>query len=231
MVFLYIMYFFKNNNIFKKTSIKKLKLRFVTKLKYMLPFFLLALISFKTEFPKTEKISFTVSRNNDSIGYVDIEKKIVDDLTSYIIDSEVNVRVLFNFTAKGHEESVYKKHVMIYSSMYRKLNSRTKLNHSISLKNGNYIFNNKGEESNLNLGLIKNNLATLLYNEPTDITEVYSDKFKRMVKIKSLGNGTYTIALPNKSTSVYHYKNSQCVRVELEGSFYKVDLVRKHEKK
>ena len=227
MVFFYIIYFIRNRNkILKGSGSIIFNFKFLRKLKYMFPFLLLSVASPNLLLNTSENILFIVSRNHDSIGYVDIEKKTTHNIVNYTVDSEINVNVIFNFTAKGYEKSVFKEDVLVYSSMYRKLNNRLKLNQFITLENGIYIFNNKGKKENLKINQIKNNLVTLLYNEPLDIHEVYSDKYKKMVQINSLGNGKYKIVLPNKSTSIYHYKNGQCMKVELIGSFYKVDLIR-----
>jgi len=228
MALIYLIYFLKNRNKFSvMVSLKRFYSSFLRRLKYLFVFLLFSFSDPEVSSNATETIVFNVSRHNDSIGFVEIKRKNLDNVTSYIIDSEVNVRVIFNFKANGHEKSIYKDDVLVYSSMYRKMNDKLKLDQSLTLENGSYIFNNRGKKEKLPLNSIKHNLVTLLYMEPKGIKEVYSDKYKCMVQVFFLGNEKYKIELPNKSTSVYHYKNGECIKVELKGSFYKVDLVRK----
>lgn len=228
MVLIYIIYFFRNRNRLSfKINLKRVSYNFLRKLKYLFIFLLFSFSDPEVNLNASETIVFSVSRHNDSIGFVAIKRTNLENVTSYIIDSEVNVRVIFNFKANGHEKSIYKDDVLVYSSMYRKMNDKLKLDQSLTLENGSYIFNNGGKKEKLTLNSIKHNLVTLLYMEPKGIKEVYSDKYKCMVQIFFLGNEKYKIELPNKSTSVYHYKNGECIRVELKGSFYKVDLIKK----
>ncbi|HMC01184.1 MAG TPA: DUF6134 family protein [Flavobacteriaceae bacterium] len=229
MALIYLIYFFKNRyNFSEKINLKRFYSSFLRKFKYLFVFLLFSFSTPELSSNVSETILFSVSRHNDSIGFVEIKRNTQDNVTSYIIDSEVNVRVIFNFKANGHEKSVYKDDVLVYSSMYRKMNNKLKLDQYLTLENDNYIFKNNGKKEKLPLNSIKHNLATLLYNEPTNIQKVYSDKFKKMVEINSLGNSKYKLVLPNNSVSVYHYKNGQCIKVELKGSFYKVDLIRKY---
>ncbi|MDU8885221.1 DUF6134 family protein [Yeosuana sp. MJ-SS3] len=228
MALIYLIYFFKNRNKFsEKIDLKRFYSSFLRKLKYLFVFLLFSFSNPEESSNTSETIVFNVSRHNDSIGFVEIKRKKLDNVTNYIIDSEVNVRVIFNFKANGHERSIYKDDVLVYSSMYRKMNDKLKLDQSLTLENGRYIFKNRGKKEKLPLNTIKHNLVTLLYKEPKGIHEVYSDRFKCMVEIVFLGSEKYKISLPNNSTSTYYYKNNECIKVELKGSFYKVDLVRK----
>lgn len=228
MALIYLIYFLKNTNRLSAiANLKRFSLSLLNKLKYLFVFLLFSFSNPESYSNVTETILFNVSRHNDSIGFVEIKRNTLDNVTSYLIDSEVNVRVIFNFRANGHEESIYKDNILVYSSMYRKMNDKLKLNQSLTLENGNYIFKNKGREEKLFFKSIKHNLVTLLYKEPKGIYKVYSDRFNCMIDVVFLGNEKYKISLPNKSTSTYYYKNSECVKVELEGSFYKVDLIRK----
>ena len=52
------------------TTLKKL----VFKIKYVIPFFLLANTSVNNESVEVEKISFSIIKKNSRIGYIDIEK-------------------------------------------------------------------------------------------------------------------------------------------------------------
>ena len=100
-------------------------------------------------------------------------------------------------------------------------------NHSISLKNGKYFLKDiaKGKNGTIDLEVIYGNLATLFFTEPINIQKIYSDRYKRNVKIFTLGNNTYKVKLPNKSVSIYHYREGKCVLIEIQGPFYKVKLI------
>lgn len=175
--------------------------------------------------PSVEKISFSIIKKNKIIGYVDIEKQSLNETTTFIINSEVNAKVIFNFNAIGNEKTIYKQDTLVYSSVYRKLNNKVKLNQSLSLIDGQYILINKNEYEVLNFNVIYRNLVTLFFNEPKGIKEVYSDKYKEMVKITPICNGKYKVVFPNNSTSIYQYDKGKCESLEVVGSFFKVHLL------
>ena len=195
------------------------------KIKYIIPFFLLSNTSPDNADADVEKISFSVIKKNSSIGFIDIEKTTIDETTTYIINSEVKTKIIFNFNAKGIEKYIYKRDTLIYSSLYRKLNNKVKLNQSLTLIDGKYFLKEKNKKEEINIGIISSNLVTLFFFEPVGVQKVYSDKYKEMVRITPIGNGKYRIVLPNKSTNIYHYKNGVCTLIEVVGSFYKVKLI------
>jgi hypothetical protein len=213
---------FKRSPYFEIAAVLKM---YLFKIKYIIPFFLLANTSTNSSAPEVEKISFSIIKKNSSIGFIDIEKTSINETTTYIINSKVNTKVIFNFDAVGMEKSIYRKDTLVFSSMYRKLNNKVKLNQSIALINGKYISEEKNKKEALDINIIYRNLVTLFFFEPLGIKEIYSDKFKEMVKVTCIGQGKYKVVLPNKGTSIYHYKNGSCTMIEVIGTFYKVRLM------
>lgn len=202
--------------------------RLAFKIKFVVLFSLLSVANVNDDVANVEKISFDVMKKNSKIGYINIEKASLNQTTTYTINSEVKAKVIFNFNARGLEKSEFKDDTLIFSSMYRKINSKEKLNHSISFKDGKYFFKNKNkkEKEVFSVGIIHKNLATLFFEEPINVQEIYSGKFIKKVKINSIGNSIYKVKLPNKSESIYHYENGKCVRIDIQGTFYKVKLIK-----
>lgn len=213
---------FKKSHSFEIASVLK---KLIFKIKYIIPFFLLAYTSLNNETTEVEKISFSIIKKNSRIGYIDIEKASLDKTTTYTLDSEVKVKVIFSFKAIGREKSIYKDDTLIFSSVYRKLNNKVKLNQSLSFINGKYLFKEKNKKEEINIDVINSNLVTLFFFEPVGIQEIYSDKYKKMVKIIPIGSSRYKVVLPNNGTSIYHYQNGKCTMIDVVGSFFKVKLV------
>jgi hypothetical protein len=198
---------------------------YVYKLKYILPFFLLSNTSSDNVNTKVENISFNIINKNKNIGFIDIEKRDLEHTTTYIVNSEVNTKVIFNFSATGREKSIYRTDTLIYSSIFRKLNKKIKLDQRLTLDNGRYILNYKKNNEVLDFEVIKRNLVTLFFYEPIGVQQVYSDKYKKMVDINAQGKGKYKVVLPNKSVNIYHYDKGTCTRIDVKGSFFKVKLI------
>lgn len=197
----------------------------VFKIKYTLPFLLLSMIPLENNVPVVENISFSVVKKNSSIGFINIEKRTINNITTFTVNSEVNANIIFNFTAVGKEKSVYKEDTLVYSSVYRMLNNKVKLNQALLFEKGKYVLKDKGRIENISLNVINRNLVTLFFHEPIGIEKIYADKYKIMLKITPLGDKKYKVVFPNKSISIYHYQKGKCIGVDVEGSFYKVQIV------
>lgn len=216
------------NKIFNKSEaldLKRVIKSMVFKLKYTLPFLLLSMIPLESNVPVVENISFRVVKKNTSIGFINIEKRTVNNITTFTVNSEVNANIIFNFNAVGKEKSVYKEDTLVYSSVYRMLNNKVKLNQALMFEKGKYVLKNMGKDENIGFNVINRNLVTLFFHEPIGIDKIYADKYKTMLKITPLGNRNYKVVFPNKSISIYHYQNGKCISVDVEGSFYNVQIV------
>ena len=201
------------------------------KIKYAFPFLLLSMSYSDSDVIKEERIAFEIINKDKPVGYIIVEKIINSDITTYIIKSEVETRFVIKFTAKGKEESVYRNDTLIYSSIYRKLNKKVKINQSIKLVDGMYSSTKGKHKSNLNIGVINCNLVMLFFKEPQNVDKVYCDKLKKNLKILKIKTGVYKVNFPNKSYTIYHYNKGLLSHIEAVGSFYNVRMIKKQQKK
>ena len=213
---------FKRSSSFERIAIIK---NFVFKIKYIIPLFLLAFANSNSMVDEVEKISLKIIKKNSTIGYINIERRTLEQTTTYVINSKVNTKVIFNFNVIGMEKSIYKKDTLVFSSMYRKLNNKVKLNQSLAFIDGKYFMKEKNKSETLNIEIINRNLVTLFFYEPINIHEIYSDKFMEMVKVTCVGKSKYKVVFPNSTTNIYHYKKGKCIMIEVVGTFYKVKLI------
>ena len=85
------------NKIFNKSEaldLKRVIKSIVFKIKYTLPFLLLSMIPLESNVPVVENISFSVVKKNTSIGFINIEKRSIKNITTFTVNSEVNANVL-----------------------------------------------------------------------------------------------------------------------------------------
>ena len=202
LIMLLVMSYNKFFNKSETLDLKRVIKSMVFKLKYTLPFLLLSMIPLENNVPVVENISFSVVKKNTSIGFINIEKRTVNNITTFTVNSEVNANIIFNFNAVGKEKSVYKEDTLVYSSVYRMLNNKVKLNQALLFEKGKYFLKNMGKDENIGFNVINRNLVTLFFNEPIGIDKIYADKYKIMLKIIPLGNRKYKVVFPNKSISI-----------------------------
>ena len=203
---------------------------FFTWIKYILvPLLFLLLMSstgIDNAMPIFEKVEFSIINKNANIGFISIERSSHGRTTSYTINSEVNAKIIINFKVVGKERYVFRNDTLVYSSMYRKINNKVKLNQNIEFKKGKYVFSDYAKKETLDIDIIQRNLVVLFFNEPNGYDRIYCDKFKTDVNITPLGKGRYKIVLPNKSYSIYNYEQGRCTSIEVKGTFFKVKLVK-----
>jgi len=173
----------------------------------------------------SDTLVFKILNKDSKIGYVKIEKYSQNLFTVYKLKSEVNYRVLIKFKILNEEESVYFRDSLRSSFIYRKVNKKVKLKHSVSLKNGNYLVYSSNKTSKLNYKVIKLNLNKLLFYEPSNINLVYCDKLMSKLPIVKIGKNKYKVSFSKSAYNVYHYSQGRCSLIEAKSTFFNVRLV------
>ncbi len=206
-------------------DLNKIVDQLVTKLKYVLPFLLISFTSGDYKPETLETIRFDIVKKSKVLGFIDLQKLNSNETTTYRIQSEVNTKFLIEFKASSKETYVYENDTLIYSSIYRTINDRVKVDQSLSYNQGNYFLKQKKGNQLLNTGVITCNLIILFFEEPTNIHQVYCDKLNLNLKIQRIEPNRYKITFPNKSYNIFNYEKGKCNLIEAVGSFYKVKLV------
>jgi len=225
MIPLLILYVLKRQNVIS-VSEKRLK-KFQSALQKVLVLVVLSVFtcahgsnSPNRETPKV----FEIVKNNKVIGTINMVMKVNGDSIIFDSESQINVKFLLKFEITGKEKSVFENGVLVYSSVYRKLNNKVKANHVIERRGSFYSLNDNNKSEVLNLDDIEQNLIMLYFNEPKNITSIFCDNQKEMIQIKNLGQGKYKVEISKGKYNIFHYKNGKCVEVEAISPMYDVIL-------
>lgn len=152
---------------------------YAVKIKFIIPLLLISTISSDKLSTMEETISYSIINKNKTIGTIDIEKRSTDLTTIYTLDSEVKAKTIFNFNVRAKEKSIYRGDTLVFSSIYRSINKKVKLDQSLTLRNGEYILKHRKNNEILDFEVINRNLMMLFFYEPLDVKEVYCDKYKK----------------------------------------------------
>ncbi len=172
-----------------------------------------------------QNLSFEVWKNNSLIGNISMREKINSDSVVYDLSSIIKAKVILNFKVTGSEKTIYKNGLLVYSSVYRKLNSKEKVNKELRFKEGKYQLINSGRLSHLSVSKINVNLVLLYFYEPINISQVYCDNHQSMAGIVLLENGKYQVTFPDGSYNIFYYQNGKCKKVDSFNSLYEVQLI------
>ena len=123
-------------------------------------------------------------------------------------------------TAMALEETVYENGIMIWSSIYQKMNGNERVNKKTKLMGRNYVIT-KGQQLETIISFpIHFNMICLYISEPLHMSKVYSDNFQQFLDIQKLSDHHYKIRFPDGNYNEYYYTNGLCSKVEVNHRFY-----------
>jgi hypothetical protein len=178
--------------------------------------FLLALMTEGQE----KHLKYSIKRNGSTIGSMYV-KEIKDGKTIRLkLESNIKTGFIFTFSAKGIEEAKYDNGVLVYSSVYQKLNGNEKMNKQIRYANNSYVVSNKGREEKLYNIKISYNLVCIYNSEPVNASLIFSDKYQKFLPIQKIEDHHYRIRFPDGSANEYWFQNGVCKKIEIDHTFY-----------
>jgi hypothetical protein len=133
----------------------------------------------------------------------------------------LKTRFIFSITAKAQEEAVFENGIMIWSTVYQKINGSDRVNKKTKLTGGNYVVTKGQQSETISNYPIHFNMICLYMKEPMNITKIYSDNFQRLLDIQALGDHHYKITFPDGNYNEYYYSNGLCSKVEVHHRLYR----------
>jgi hypothetical protein len=174
------------------------------------------------------KFSFTVMKGTDRVGTLWVEQKIEKHRTTYILTSDVNVDFMFSIRVNENITDVFEEGALVSSSHQRYINGVLKVDHSVRRSDHGYRVVDHSERIKELADSIHDSVLSLYFNEPTQEPWVYSQNFKRMLKVREVSRHCYAIDLPNGTTTKYTYENEILTAVESNTYIGTVRFVRDH---
>ena len=175
-------------------------------------------------FSQDRKLEYQIKRKGDVVGTVMFTEASAGNKIMRRMQSEVKTRFVFLFTARAQEESIYENGIMVWSSIYRKLNGSEKVNKKTQASGESYVVYRGDKTELLKNYPIRNNMLCLYTNEPVSYSKVYSDNFQQFLDIQKIGTDHYKIELPDGNYNEYFYSNGLCSRVEIHHTMYSATI-------
>jgi len=169
-----------------------------------------------------KNLSYNIKRGSNKVGAMNLKEVRSGSKISLDLESEVKASFIFSFKASGIEKAVFDNGILVYSSIYQKLNGSEKINKQTKLVGKNYIVTNKGTQENLEHTAIYYTMVCLYTHEPIKTNRIYSDKFQKYLNIETIADHHYKINFPDGNSNEYYYQNGICTKIEVEHSFYHV---------
>lgn len=223
MLIVYLFKRFKSNPYFIKVSLHFKKAALKLKL---LMFLLTVTTSYANdEGSPNQHTKYHIIKDNVVIGYINIGHSTIKNSLTYSLESDIKTKFLFKFKITGKEISAFENSVLTYSSVFRKVNYKVKVNHSVVFKDNQYCLNCTEKIESLHCKKIDRNLVTFYFKEPKNVTNVFCDNLKRLAPVEKVGKNKYKVQFSKAKYSVFHYENIRCVKTEAYSTLFDVNLI------
>src|SRR6185436_16951290 len=174
---------------------------------------------------QSRTLTYQIVRNGNKVGTLQFSETSMGDMDHLKMESDVNTRFVFKFTAHSNEEAVYYNGVLLRSSIYRQLNGTEKVNKQHQAGNQQYVIH-AGERTEVTKNYpITYNMLSLYSKEPDNVNQVYSDNFQRFIAIQKTDQHKYKVTLPDGNYNYYYYRNGVLNLVEIHHSLYSANIV------
>ncbi len=226
MIPILILYTLKRLNVISVTEKNLIRIKSIAHKIIVFVLLLILTTTYASNNPEKSKPQvFQVLKNQKVIGTINMTMNVSGDSITYKSNSKIDVKLLLSFKITGKEISVFKNGVLVYSSVYRTLNSNVKVNHSITQNGSFYKIHEDKNIEDLNIKNIEQNLVSLYFNEPKGVKSIFCDNEKEMIAVKYLGQGQYKVEISNGKYNIFHYENGRCVKVEAVSAMFNVTLI------
>src|SRR4030095_11236126 len=97
-----------------------------------------------------KKLEYNIKRNGDVVGNIHFIQGVAGNRTVLNMESEVNTGFIFNCKAKAKEEVIYDNGIMVWSSIFRKLNGNVKVDKKTKANGSTYTVYKGSKKETLN---------------------------------------------------------------------------------
>ena len=149
----------------------------------------------------------------DPIGSIQTTRTQSGNMTHIKANTEVSVRVLFKI------DLVYLFNTTFVNGLFSKSDTKNTTNGNVreysKVKWDGVKYQTEVNEKKKVVSLARAKYTTLsmYYQEPTNVREVFSERFATYCKLRPLGNRVYELTLPNGNKNHYKYQNGKCTEI------------------
>ena len=178
---------------------------------------------------QSTQFQYKVIFNGKNIGWLRLEKNITGNKLNLLLTSEITTKIIFPITVFTKEFSTFENGKLVYSSLIRKTNGKTKEDTQIKLNGDVYEVLKNGAREKLPDPLINNNLLGLFFKEPIALKSVFCDKKQCYIKVSKCQDGGYETKFSRGNSNCFYYnKEGLCTKVKIEHLFYNAEIVFVH---
>lgn len=165
---------------------------------------------------QAQQLKYDVYLNEKKVGLLEAKRTAKDGIAQYLIQSNVNFRMMFKLNLNHTFESTYQNDMLIKASTRSMMNDNVKATSKVTWNGTFYQLEVKDEHSVLKNSRIIYSMVLLYFREPRQITQVFSERYGVFLTIKPLAEHRYELLMPDGKKNYYSYRNGVCYLVEVQ---------------
>lgn len=171
-----------------------------------------------------DHFTYEVTIDGKTIGTYVVNKTVVGNSETFRVETETSAGLIGKMSHKFVMRSSFDEKKLVASDLKTWVNND--LESSTSLKwNGQRYVKQQGEKlSEIACAVAEYSSASLFFEEPTDRSELFHEKFGQELPVVVVGDHQYEIKLPNGGVERYSYDNGRVSEVEIIKTFTTIKL-------
>ena len=164
-----------------------------------------------------QQLDYSIIWHGDSIGYIKVSRTLTDSSEYHKFESESKFRVILSFTTGYISEVFFEDGALVKSQVLDTFDGDVRGSALVEWTENKYLMIIDGEEMTWETPVLAT-VGSLYYAEPEGLTQVFSERFGRYLKIEKESEGKYRLTKPDDRTNLYQYENGICTKVEVNNS-------------
>ena len=186
----------------------------------------LFIVFLSTNTQEDTSIAYDVIKGDKVLGQMIAEQTTQDGISTYKSSSSVNYKVVFDVLIE-YECAVTMKNNELFSAEAQIIANGNVREHTITKKSGNgYRIAKNGKAEDAFLEKIEYPAVLLLFEEPVNVSNSFSEKNGAFHSIEAMGNHSYKVTTSSGKTNRYYYENGELQRAELDSGIFKFEIIR-----
>ncbi|MEO1052037.1 MAG: DUF6134 family protein [Bacteroidota bacterium] len=167
---------------------------------------------------QAQRLTYKVVWKGDSIGYLIADKQVNGNSIHYDIDSEVKIKFFFGAIVNYTYNSHFKNGILMMAETENLMNKKRRSHSIVERIDKDYKLLVDKKEKLMEDTEISSSISAMYYEEPVGLESIFSERYAVFSPIKLIEPGKYELTKPDGRKNYYHYKNGDCIEVQVNNT-------------
>lgn len=164
-----------------------------------------------------QTLKYDIVRSGKVVGTMNASMIKNSTNVEYMTESKINMTMLVSVDVYNKVSGLFVDGVLQKGGITRRVNGNTKADVQLTLDKGKYLINESGNVSSMQ-AVIRYSTACLMFIEPVNNKQVFSEVFKKFLVIGKISEHTYALQMPDGYQNIYTYKDGYCIEADVRSS-------------